>query len=709
MKQPAYATVALILLLAAPFALAQGDANQNAASSAPPGIDSASRVTLSLAEYERLRGPDRPENIVVVDTLRISGTFKDRNLAATFIGKSVGKHGARPVLHAASGLSVWGCSGNALVSRGDDAFLITPLADSFTTTCRITAAGSDRLELVATREVLAIESNVPDGELVAAERNADGSSRYSLVRQSGGAGENLAPTATGHYLITLLPDETRFRYAIDVHNPNRSRRPFEVRLHSGEHVQKVDADAAYEIIDGAYRFDLPPGDMTLVLSGQLSGDSFIPPVDTSLQYLAIENHPIIRPMINGAVKRVSAGEAGVPIQFRGPQAFLLGKGETIHWQKTKLETLHTVSYAVSGIRHTFFIPAEGLVLGESVFGIDNQGASDVKLPLNPEPTYASIQSEPLMMTRGSDGKLTIPLSAGKQEILVQHRQGIRHFLGIGVGRLLIPQLTVPATSLLVKMNYPRQWYPLLQLFSTRTRFWFPPAEMALIFLALLLWTERTLAYLLVPLKERLAIAVTIAAAAAAFDSFAILVALGDSFLTVAWLVPQLKKEKWTFLKLLLSAAVVGAGLLLFWFDLRTRKMFDFMATPGSGGLAGVSSEAPPTSGETRELFDEAAQQRNAMNLGYLNESSKKVSTYQGLPARFEIPGGERHSFFGQEMLSTDREQSVQVLLISSTIVWLFGILLVALAVTSVWKARQWIAAGVRSRFATVGPEVPVLS
>ncbi|HYC58774.1 MAG TPA: hypothetical protein VEK79_04335 [Thermoanaerobaculia bacterium] len=35
-------------------------------------------------------------------------------------------------------------------------------------------------------------------------------------------GETLAATATGRYLMTLLPNATRFRYAIDVHNPNRA-------------------------------------------------------------------------------------------------------------------------------------------------------------------------------------------------------------------------------------------------------------------------------------------------------------------------------------------------------------------------------------------------------------------------------------------------------------------------------------------------------
>lgn len=682
--------LAAILVLIAPLAFAQTKPD--------PAPDS--RVTLPLAEYDRLRAPDRPESITVVDTLRLAGTFKDRNLTATFIGKSVGKRIATPVLSVAGGLSIWGCSGSAVISRGDKDFRITPLADTFTATCRIAAAGSDRLELLGTRDVLAIESTVVDGELAGATRSDDGSSVYSLVRQSAGGAENLAPTATGHYLITLLPDETRFRYAIEVHNPNRGRRPFEVRLRSGEHLQQVDAVAPYEVVAGAYRFDLPPGDTNLVLTGQLSGETFTPPVDASLQYLAIENHPVVRPVIDGAVKRISAAEAGVPIQFRGPQAFLVGKGEALRWHKTKLEALHTVNYALSGARHTFFIPAEGQVLGESIFAVDNQGASDVKLPLRPQPTYASIDNEPLLMTKGPDGKLTVPLSAGKQQVLVQHRQSIRHALGFGLGRLVVPQLDVPATSLFATINYPRQWMPVLQSFSTRVRVWTPSTELLLVFFALLLWTERVLAYLLVPWRQRATIALLVAASAAAFDIVAVLVAIADGCLTIGWLVPHLKREKWTFLKSLVALAVVGVVAAVFVFNLQMREKFINMTTTGSGGIAAVDSAPPVLSDEAKQYIDEASRQSNAVNINaFTKREAKQEPNYQGLPARFEIPGGDRHSYFGQEMLPADREHAITVVLISSTIVWLIGIALVALAAGVGWRSRALIAAGLRERFA----------
>jgi hypothetical protein len=645
-------------------------------------------VTLPLDDYDKLKSPDRPEDITVVDTLLLAGAFKDRSLKVTFSGRSVGKRAATNVLNTSSGLLIWGCSGNAVISRGDDAFRITPLADSFTATCKIAAPGSDRLELTGTRDVLAIASSVTDGELVAGEASSDGTQTYSLVRQSAGGAENIPPTATGHYLITLLPDETRFRYAIEVHNPNRTRRPFEVRLRSGEHLQQVDAVAPYEVVDGAYRFDLPPGDTNLVLTGQLTGDAFTPPVEASLQYLAIENHPIVRPLIDGAVKRISAAEAGVPTQFRGPQAFLLGKGETLRWKTAKLEALHTVSYALSGAKHTFFIPIDGNVLGESTFVIDNQGASDVKLPLQPEPTYVSIENEALLMTKGGDGKLTVPLSAGKQQLLVQHRQGIRHILGFGAGRLVVPQLGVPATRLDATINYPRQWIPLMQSFSTRTRFWTPSASLVLIFLGLLVWTERLLAWLAMPLRKRMTVAILVAAASSAFDPVAALFALGDLFLTITWLIPHLKKETWTLFK---GLAVTGVILVI---------LLAIVADRQNVHIAPPVSQAPVSSYEVRT--------RANVNLPAAESPKDDVGngaglSYQGLPARFEIPSGDRQSTFSQELLSTDRERAISVVLVSSTLVWLAGMMLVALAAWSLWRSREALATGVRTRLAPAAP------
>jgi len=188
------------------------------------------------------------------------------------------------------------------------------------------------------------------------------------------------------------------------------------------------------------------------------------------------------------------------------------------------------------------------------------------------------------------------------------------------------------------------------------------------------WTERLLAWLGLPLRQRLAIAVLVAAASASFDLILGLVTLGDAFLTIAWLVPYFKREKWTLFKGLVATVIVIAGVLVFVFNLQTRRSLESMSSSGSGGIASVAQK-PMLNREQKDFGEEAAQQQGALNINSVAkaEGGNAVFGYQGLPARFEIPGGERHSYFGQELLATDREHAITVFLVSSTIVWLIGV------------------------------------
>jgi len=144
-----------------------------------------------------------------------------------------------------------------------------------------------------------------------------------------------------------------------VRNPNRAHRGFDLTLASGEHVSQVDARATYEIEGGRYRFDLPPGESSIAIAGTLGSNAFTPPVDASLQYVLLEAHPLLRPVVAGAAKRISPQETGMSAQFRGAQAFLLGVKEPLTWTVTRLEALRTTSFAVRSAEHRFFVDTEG--------------------------------------------------------------------------------------------------------------------------------------------------------------------------------------------------------------------------------------------------------------------------------------------------------------------------------------------------------------
>ena len=71
-----------------------------------------------------------------------------------------------------------------------------------------------------------------------------------------------------------------------------------------------------------------------------------------------------------------------------------------------------------------------------------------------------------------------------------------------------------------------------------------------------------------------------------------------------------------------------------------------------------------------------------------------------------LAAGDKQTAFSQELLTTDRQQAVNVLVVSKTVIWLLGDALVVLAAAMLWKSRRALAEGFRARLAPVPvPEV----
>jgi hypothetical protein len=235
------------------------------------------QVSIPLADYDQLRQLSERPALTVVDLLRVEGSFANRDLAIALDGRASGSWPTAEVL-SAQGLRLHSCQGGALLSRAaSGAFAVTPLAQRFTLRCKASLDGSDRLAAQATAAVLEVVSSVSDGELVATGTGPERA--FSGVRRLAGAEQqDLPPTVTGRYLVTLLPDEARFAYRLEVRNPARGHRRFEIALREAEHVEGVDAPVAWDAEGARYRFDLPPGDTALTLRGRLTEARFAPPV-----------------------------------------------------------------------------------------------------------------------------------------------------------------------------------------------------------------------------------------------------------------------------------------------------------------------------------------------------------------------------------------------------------------------------------------------
>jgi hypothetical protein len=633
-------------------------------------------VTIGLEAYDALRRTAEAPSATVIDMIVLSGSFAKSDLAITFSGRATG---ARPLIKAlqASDATIYACKGNAILSRGGQgAFDLIALANDFSVRCELRISGSDRLQLSVPAAVLAVASSASDGELVAGDEDGEGARGYTLVRHvTGPAGETLAATATGRYLITLLPDATRFRYAIDVHNPNRTTSTLELALQSSEHLQQIDSAAPYEIREGRYVFSIPPGDSAITLTGELRGTSFIAPVRASLQYLVIESHPLLRPTITTPAKRISLAETGVTPQYRGALAFETGSAR-IEWKVTRLEALHAISYAVNAAEHNFFVPVDGPVLGESTLALRNEGAAELVLPPKPEPTYVSLGGEPVLMTKNAAGQLTVPLSQGEQALLVQHRQPLRRGLGFALGGIAIPQLAVPATTTNVRLTYPGQWLPLYESFASHARVWVPDAGQIALFFLLAIWLERTLAWLRLELRRRFLIALVLAFAATIVETLMVLTLIALAALSVLWIATQPTLRR----RLAYGTIAVLAAVVVFLGYVSTTQLSK------RSYESDIASSAPARAD---------AKMANAPNAyGF---------AYQGLPARFTLPTGERWTHFSQELLRTDIEQRAYIFAISSTLVNWLGVALALLPLILLWRERRAIRDAIRARTATLAP------
>lgn len=627
----------------------------------------ARQVTVPLEEYVRLHKLEERPSLTVVDLLRVEGSFRRRDLAVTLIGRAAGTWPTTEVLEA-SGVRLHSCRGDALLSRtAAGAFALTPLADRFRVRCRIALDGNDRLAAEATPSVLEVSAAVEDGELVSSAAG-QGRRSFSVVRRIAGGDRDLPPTVTGRYHVTLLPDENRFVYRLEVRNPSRGHRRFEVALREAEHVETVDAAVAWEAAGGRYRFDLPPGESLLSLTGRLAETRFTPPVEASLQYLLLDSHPLIRPDVRTAVKRVGISETGLSPGFRGAQAFLLDGGTEVVWSATRLQALKTAGLALNALDQVYFLGADGVARGEAILAIDNQGAPALALPTSGEPTFASVGEEPAFLTRDAEGRLFLPLAQGPQRVVLQDARPFGTRFGIAVARLDLPRPGVPASRARVQLRYPAEWIPLYEELAPHARFHFPDASVLLALAVLFLAAERLLALggIRLPRRLILVLALTLLAALSGrARTAALVVTVGPLLaLAAARVIARFSGVRRLF-------ALVGGALVLLVVLALTMSAAELRtpARPGDGYAenAGYDRDsavelkkvpAPRSDSMKGALGQAAASQQNAGAQG----------GFEGLPAKIELPPGARRTTFTRELLATDQPRQVHVLMASTHVV-----------------------------------------
>lgn len=662
-----------------------------------PSADPSSRATatLPLSEYERLVA--RP-SVTVIDTLRVLGSFAGRDLSLQVVGRAAGVLPKVELLAGGQALRLHACEGDAILTRGDGgSFELVPQAGRFTLRCRIAVPGSDSLQLQIAPAVLWAESQVSDGELVRLEdlKEREGWRVLQVVRLvEGSVGEPLQPSLSARYHLMLQPEATEFSYRFEIRNPNRAHLDLSIPLGPGEQVQRVETAASYELGGGAVQLKLPPGDSTVLLSGALRGESFQPRVAASVQYALIDSHPLLRPVITTAAQRISAAETGLDPRFSYAQAFLLDKGQALTWQVQRLSALRTTSFAVNTARHTFFLGSDGAVLGETAFLLSNQGAPALTLRSRAEPTFASLQDAPVLLTKDEAGALFLPLGQGKLDVLVQHRQALHRGLGLAWGTLQLPDPGVPASQGAVELRYEQRWLPLYESMAQDPRS--PALGLAglLGLLALLLVTERLLGALELGRGVRITAAALLCGAAATSGLWLALLILADLGLGVLLVLPWVIRRRPSFWTVVGGLAVGGFFCLI----LASSLLLRGSAPARSPDLLDTRYASVST-----RVSKEGGKSAPAGSPGAPAPEEAAAPAYQGLPAKIVMPQGSERSVLSRELLSAELHP-VRVLMVARPLVALGGDLLLALALILLALCLPTLRSSLRERWARVfGP------
>jgi hypothetical protein len=663
-----------------------------------PAYAEAPSVVIPLDRYEALTAQQKGgRSYTVVESAHLEGSL-EKGPTLVLKGRAAGDMPAVAVL-ASSELRLSDCGDEALLSRGSRGeVLLTPFKPRFTLRCSLGTPRGDALS-VAVLGVLDVQGALADGTVEVSE-GADGARTLVATRAAAKdevPREALAPTAVGRFRVSILPASTQFLWLVSVHNPNRARASFTLKVRPGEAVEQVTAAAPYVPSEAGLTFQVPPGDVELTVTGTTTNADFIAPFEGAVHYLLVESHPLLRATVDSAAQRLSPSQVGLASQYRGSQALLMTPGQRAGWTVAPLPVLPTTSYTVSSLKSLFFIGADGRVVGQSDIDLANQGASEISLPLGAVPAFASVQGAPTQLTTDGRGALWLPLAQGQQVITVQHKQTLSTTLGFAAGNLELPGLGGMASEAQVRLRFGREWVPLFQSFAGSRHMALPDLVDVVLLVFLALWAERLLRALGLARPRRVLLAVLVAAMAGASEAYWLVLftlSAGTIFWGLCWLRDlRLNSLLPSYSSVVGVATTVGLGALLVvgvstLFGDNVRRLFGMSADALGGDSAVIGGGHAPVAAEP--MATPAPQ-----------------GVYQGLPARLDIPAGVRRDQLSSEIVDTSAQGSVRVLLISTWLVNALRALLGLAVLVLAYLSRAQVLSGVRVQLAKlVSAQVP---
>jgi hypothetical protein len=189
------------------------------------------------------------------------------------------------------------------------------------------------------------------------------------------------------------------------------------------------------------------------------------------------------------------------------------------------------------------------------------------------------------------------------------------------------------------------------------------------------------------MRSRIAIALLLAFGSRVVPTVYWIAVLACGFVTLVWIAAN--RPKWSNARL---AGVAAVSLLVLIVALTYRvsrnvgsnyESVDSVTTDTAAVARSVGAPAPPPPRKDAQLL-----------------------TYQGLPARFELPSGARSGEFHEQLLAADRPQKITIVLLSMTLVTWLAIVMTMSAAFLLWLQRAVIKMTLRERMAAAMAPAP---
>ncbi len=412
-------------------------------------------VTLPLDEYLRLKKSKDAVEFTSVETVAVTGVYRESLEIKITGGASLP---AREIafMQKNANFDLADCKGSAVLMMKDEQVSLIPQDKRFQVTCRLQVKNWSEVRLKFFN-ILSLTTKVKGIEPMETPKGS-GEREVVLYRADReiAAQQEEEPSAVGYYKIQLLAEENRFDYRISVHNPNSKVKAFTFPLANGEIVQKVVTDIQYKDEKGKISLNLPPGDQQIRIMGRLGKDGFQAPIGKGLEYVLLDQHPLLTSKVDTSAKRISAQDTKMQATFPSPRGYLLSNKDQLTWTKETLKSFAASTYTIRSADYRYYWSPMGKNLVEATFVINNQGATEIPMTLRGTPTYLEINNQPQVLSKNDKDQLVLRIPTGDhQTATIQYKLANDAPRGIASITDSLPRPDAVMTNVAVNLSVPK--------------------------------------------------------------------------------------------------------------------------------------------------------------------------------------------------------------------------------------------------------------